>query len=172
MYPSKAVLGTTLCHTEICTKPRRHRSCWRVTGITPDTTASHYDRAAGSQTPQGQDGEPGGVTIACAGEVVVVVGSRHLDTSQLWSSSCGRNGRGWSSPPIGRCGPPCWGDGGRSRQPHPRPPPSNPPPTVRGMEGGQGGARRGGTPRGDSRPPPRPLPSRFGRAGEGAMKRK
>ena len=103
-------------------------------------------------------------------EVVVVVGPRLLDTSQPWSSSCGRNGRGWSSPPIGRCGPPCRGDGGRSRQPLPRPPPRTRRLRYGGWRGG-GGARREGTPRRDSRPPPRPLPSCYGLVGEGATKR-
>ena len=103
-------------------------------------------------------------------EVVVVVGPRLLDTSQPWSSSCGRNGRGWSSPPIGRCGPPCRGDGGWSRQPLPRPPPRTRRLRYGGWRGA-GGARRGETPRGDSRPPPRPLPSRYGHVGEGATKR-
>ena len=103
----------------------------------PNTTASHYDRAAGSQALQGQSTSPAASKRSHRGSSCVVVGSRLLDTLRV-EPSCGRNGRGWLSPPLGGVGRRA-GEAAVGRGNPPFPPHSNPPPMVRGTEGGRGG---------------------------------
>ena len=131
----------------------------------PPTTASHYDRAAGSQALQGQSTSPAASERSHRGSSCVVVGSRLLDTLRV-EPSCGRNGRGWFSPPLGGVGRRA-GKAAVGRGNPPLLPPLEPAAYGTGDGGAAEGARREGTPRGDSRPPPRPLPSRFGLVGEG-----
>ena len=152
MYPSKAVQGTTLCHTELRTKPRRRRSHWRVSEMTR-IRQLRTDRAAGSQALRGQSTGPAASERSHRGSSCSsgVSSSRHpASRAQLRS-----NRPRVALPPIGRCGPPCRGGGGRSRQP-PFPPPLEPAAYGTGDGGGAGGLDGRGPPAGIVGRPPAP----------------